>query len=191
MLARQKIVALDDLKTILDNCRTANQSIVHCHGVFDLLHIGHIRYLQQARKMGDILIVTITPDRYVDKGPHRPAFTEDIRAEMLASLHMVDYVALNAWPTAENTLRLLRPNLYVKGSDFQDVKSDITGKLAREEKVVSEIGAQLAFTDDLVYSSSNLINCYFSSFSEKLQTFLKDFRQRYTITEILLSLIHI
>ncbi len=77
---------------------------MHCHGVFDLLHIGHIRHFEQAARIGDVLVVTVTPDRYVDKGPHRPAFTETLRAEAIGSLSCVDYVAINRWPTAEDTL---------------------------------------------------------------------------------------
>jgi len=71
---QDKIRELEELAQILASLRAENKKIVHCHGVFDLLHIGHIRYFEQARRLGDILVVTVTPDRYVDKGPHRPAF---------------------------------------------------------------------------------------------------------------------
>ena len=92
--------------------------------------------------MGDV--VTITEDSHVDKGPHRPAFTEALRSEAIASLNCVDYVAVNPWPTAEETLRLLRPDFYVKGSEFKNTDSDMTGKIGREAEVVREIGATLA-----------------------------------------------
>ena len=82
----EKIKTIEELAKLLKTYRSENKKIVHCHGVFDLLHIGHIRYFEQARRLGDFLIVTITPDRYVDKGPHRPAFTEALRAEAIASL---------------------------------------------------------------------------------------------------------
>ncbi|HHC24693.1 MAG TPA: hypothetical protein ENK58_04655 [Desulfobacterales bacterium] len=84
------------------------------------MHIGHIRYFEQAKRMGDVLVVTITEDGYMDKGPLRPAFTEALRSEAIASLSCVDYVAVNPWPTAEETLRLLRPDFYVKGSEFNE-----------------------------------------------------------------------
>ena len=95
-----KILDLDKLAAVVSEARARGKVVVHCHGVFDLLHIGHIRYFEQARRMGDLLIVTLTPDHYVDKGPHRPAFTQDLRAESIASLSCVDYVAINAWTTA-------------------------------------------------------------------------------------------
>src|SRR5215216_532762 len=99
-MANQKIYALQDLAPIVERKRGAQKRIVHCHGVFDLLHIGHVRHFDQARKLGDLLVVTLTPDRFVNKGVGRPAFTESLRAEFLANLASIDYVAINHWPTA-------------------------------------------------------------------------------------------
>ncbi|CAN2046985.1 Cytidyltransferase [Candidatus Magnetomoraceae bacterium gMMP-1] len=181
----EKIKKIDELAELLKTFRNQNKKIVHCHGVFDLLHIGHIRYFEQARMMGDILVVTVTADDYVDKGPHRPAFTEVLRAEAVASLNCVDYVAVNPWPTAEETLRLLRPHVYVKGSEFKNTASDMTGKIAREEKVVNEIKAKLAFTEDIVFSSTNLINRYLSNFPDEIQKYFQLFRTRYKLEDIL------
>lgn len=92
----EKIKKIEELAEILETLRSQGKKIVHCHGVFDLLHIGHIRYFEQAKRMGDVLAVTITTDRYVDKGPHRPAFPDALRAEAIASLNAVDYVAVQA-----------------------------------------------------------------------------------------------
>jgi len=175
----EKIKTIEKLAEVTALSRFEKKKVVHCHGCFDLLHIGHIRYLRQAREMGDILVVTVTPDRYVDKGPHRPAFTEALRAESLASLDCVDYVAVNQWPTAEETLRLLKPDIYVKGSDFQSVESDKTGKLAGEARVVEEINAELRLTQDIVYSSSSLINRFFSPLPNDAERFLEEIRSRY------------
>ena len=179
-----KIIELEDLKEKIQELKSKGKKIIYCHGVFDLLHIGHIRYLGQAKQMGDLLVVTLTPDRYVDKGPHRPAFTESLRAESLASLDCVDYVAINKWPTAEDTLRLLKPHVYVKGSDFKSAASDMTGKLAREEQVVREVGAEMAFTEDIIFSSTNLINRFFSTFTEEVQQYLDIFRTRYRLEDL-------
>lgn len=179
-----KIKTLEELKPLLDRARTEERKLVHCHGVFDLLHIGHIRYFEQAKQMGDLLIVTLTPDRFVDKGPGRPAFAEALRAESIASLDAVDYVVVNQWPTAEETLRLLRPDIYVKGWEFKDVASDPTGKMALEAEVVREVGAELAFAGDVVFSSSNLINRYFTHQPEELKSYLDLFRQRASIEGI-------
>ncbi len=175
-----------DIKTLADisrSLRDQGKTIVHCHGVFDLLHIGHIRYFGQARAMGDCLLVTITPDRFVDKGPHRPAFPEALRAEAVASLSCVDHVAVNEWQTAEETLRLLRPHFYVKGAEFKARSSDMTGKIGREAAVAQEMGVALRFTEDIVFSSSSLINRFFSNFSREITDYLYVFRQRYNYQE--------
>jgi len=180
-----KIIDLDSLAVIVEDIRSQGRTVVLCHGTFDLLHIGHIRYLRQAKGFGDVLIATISPDRFVDKGPNRPAFTESLRAEMLASLSIVDYVAINQWPTAESTLRLLRPDYYVKGADFKNVENDPTGKLSLEQNVADRIGTKLVFTDDVVYSSSNLINKHLDIYPQELAEYLSLLRQRHNLADVL------
>ena len=90
-----KIFRLDELARRLEVSRQAGLKIVQCHGCFDLMHIGHIRHLQAARAMGDLLVVTVTADLYVAKGDGRPAFAEALRAEALAALACVDRVAIS------------------------------------------------------------------------------------------------
>ena len=155
-----KIVELNDLAAIVGEGKSGEKTVVHCHGCFDLMHPGHIRYFKAAKKMGDILIVTVTPDRYVDKGPGRPVFSQDLRAESIAALECVDFVSINKWPTAEETLRLLRPDIYVKGQEFENLE-DETGKLQKEHDVLKEIGAQIKFTHEIVFSSTELLHRYF------------------------------
>ena len=91
---QSKILSLDVLKTTLAEVASDRKRVVLCHGVFDLLHLGHIRYFDQARKFGDLLVVTVTADDFVDKGNHRPILPELLRAEALAALAIVDYVAI-------------------------------------------------------------------------------------------------
>lgn len=154
-----KIIELDELAKKIRDLKSRGKIIVHCHGCFDLMHIGHIKYFQASKKMGDVLIVTLTPDIYVDKGPGRPVFNQDLRAESIAALECVDHVAVNKWPTAEETLRLLRPDIYVKGQEFEKLE-DKTGKIQKEYEVVKEIGAEIRFTHEMVFSSTKLINHY-------------------------------
>ena len=155
-----KIITIDRLAHRLDRLKSIGKTIVHCHGCFDLMHPGHIKYFQAAKKKGDVLIVTVTPDQYVDKGPDRPVFSETLRAESIAALECVDFVAINKWATAEETLRLLRPHYYVKGQEFENL-DDKTGKLQKENDVIKEIGAELRFTHEVVFSSTKLLNNYF------------------------------
>jgi len=154
-----KIVEIDELSNKIKTLKSNGKKIVHCHGCFDLMHPGHIKYFQAAGKMGEVLIVTVTPDIWVDKGPGRPVFNQDLRVESIAALECVDYVAINKWPTAEETLKLLRPDIYVKGQEFEDLE-DKTGKIQKESEVVNEIGAEIRFTHEVVFSSTKLLNKY-------------------------------
>lgn len=155
-----KILGIPELSKKVKSLKSEGKKIVHCHGCFDLMHPGHIKYFQAARKMGDILVVTVTPDIYIDKGPGRPFFNQSLRSESIAALECVDYVAINKWPTAEETLRLLRPHIYVKGQEFEKLE-DKTGKLQREYRVIQEIGTELRFTHEIVFSSTELLRNYF------------------------------
>ncbi|MBF0125851.1 MAG: adenylyltransferase/cytidyltransferase family protein [Magnetococcales bacterium] len=179
-----KIQSIEELVRTVAGLKAMGKKIVHCHGCFDLLHIGHLRHFQQARHLGDILLVTVTPDRFVDKGVHHPAFPEALRVEALSALACVDLVAVNNWPTAVELLRLLRPDFYVKGMEFRHTDEDYTGKMEVEATVVREIGAQLHFTGDIVFSSTNLINRYLSKFSEEVRNYLSLFRGRYQISDV-------
>ena len=156
-----KVLDLNKLSEKLAVLRSEGRKFVYCHGCFDLMHPGHIKYFQASKEMGDILVVTVTPDRFVDKGPGRPVFDENLRAESIAALECVDYVAVNHWPTAEETLRLLLPNCYVKGQEFEKLQ-DKTGKIQKEVEVVKEINAEMKFTHEIVFSSTKLINEHFS-----------------------------
>jgi rfaE bifunctional protein nucleotidyltransferase chain/domain len=151
-----KINKIIELEEIVKRLKRGGKKIVLCHGCFDLMHPGHIKYFQASKKMGDVLVVTITPDEFVDKGPGRPVFRQNLRADSIAALECVDYVAINNWKTAEQTLRLLIPDIYVKGQEFENLE-DKTGKIQKEFDVIKEIGAELRFTHEIVFSSTELL----------------------------------
>lgn len=180
-----KIKDVEELAEVIDSLRANNKKIVHCHGVWDLLHVGHVRHFEQARGLGDVLVVTVTPDKYVNKGPHRPAFNEDLRAEAVAALDCVDSVAINRWPTAVQTIELLKPDIYVKGSDYKDANKDYTGKITEEEAAIKAVGGEIAFTDDITFSSSSLINRYMPGFSKEVSEYLAYFSERYSSETVL------
>ena len=164
------------------------KTVVQCHGVFDLMHIGHIRHFQAAKKLGEILVVTVTPDHFVNKGPHRPVFTEALRAEAIASLDAVDYVAVNKWPTAVEAIELIRPDVYAKGSDYADPTTDHTGGIATERRAAEGVGGRLAFTDEITFSSSSLLNQHMSVFSPEVNDYLTQFRRKHpssTVTDFI------
>jgi len=151
-----KITKLDALTEVLQ--KTSNGTLGLCHGVFDLLHIGHIKYFQEAKSFCDFLIVSITPDQYVNKGPERPVFTDFLRAEAIAALDCVDCVVINEWPTAIELINIVKPNFYIKGPDYKNLHDDITGKIFDEKKSVELFDGKLVFTSGDQYSSSSLLN---------------------------------
>src|SRR5215831_18589577 len=173
-----KIKRVDELASVIASLKQEGKKVVHCHGVFDLLHIGHIKHLEAARKMEDALVVTLTPDRFVNKGPHRPAFPERLRAEALASLSCVSFVGINEWPTAVETIQRLRPNFFVKGVVRESGKRDHTDAIQREENAVKAAGGELVLTDEETFSASTLINQFMDVFTPETKSFLEQFRAK-------------
>lgn len=180
-----KIVELDQLAEILEKKRHDGFKIVHCHGVFDLLHIGHIRYLEESKSMGNILVVTITPDEFVSRGPGRPAFSQDLRAEAIAALGAVDFVSINRWATAVETIKCLKPDFYVKGPDYKDHRNDVTGNIKQEEDAILSVGGEIKYTDNITFSSSRLINQHLLQFTEQQKIYLDNLKAKYSIRDIL------
>ena len=173
---RDKVRTIEELGTITQRLRQSGKVVIQAHGTFDLLHLGHVRHLEAARALGDALVVTVTGDAFVNKGPSRPAFLEGLRAEMLAALQCVDWVAINRSPDAVSAIERVRPNVYVKGQDYQDPEGDITGKIKYERQAVEAYGGHIHFTDDLVFSSTELINRYFSNFEPNVREHLNTLR---------------
>lgn len=164
---------LDQLSEDCDRLHGEGRRIVLCHGVFDLLHVGHVRHLQDAKRNGDILVVTITADEYVNKGPDRPAFPAELRLEFLANLEVVDYVAVVNESSATPAITAVKPTSYVKGGEYADIEGDITGKMRAEKELVESLGGQVVFTHDITFSSSNLLNRHFGLKDEATRSYLQ------------------
>ena len=119
-----------DLQKIRNNHVKAKIGL--CHGVFDILHVGHVNHFQEAKKKVDILIVSITADKFVNKGPNKPYSSSENRAKILTSINHIDYVFINNSHSAEKVIKNLSPNFYFKGKDY--ISKDITGNLKLELK---------------------------------------------------------
>lgn len=180
-----KVKTFSELEDLLAAARAAGKQIVLCHGVFDLLHPGHILHFKQARQHGDLLVVTVTPDQYVRKGPGRPYFNQRLRLDSLAALEDVDYTALNEWPTAVETIQRLKPHVYVKGSDYADRAADVTGRITDEESAIESVGGKICFTDGETFSSSHLINRFFGVYPDQTHEYLQALRGRYSAGQII------
>jgi len=133
------VIPFDRLTALGEALRNEERRIVFTNGHFDLLHVGHLRYLQAARALGDVLVVGVNDDAVTTarKGPSRPILPEDERAELVAGLACVDYVAIFHEPTAERAVALLRPDVYVKGGDYGPGGADLP-----EARVVAEYGGE-------------------------------------------------
>ena len=174
---------LDKLKQKL-NSFGKSKKIVLCHGVFDLLHIGHIKHLKEAKRVGDILVVTLTQDKYVNKGPQRPVFNEVLRAEAIASLACVNFVAINTTQTAVNVIEKIKPNVYCKGPDYKNSQNDISGQIKKEIIAIKKIGGKIFYTGGLTFSSSKLINHYDILQSSPQKQSIKKIKKKYTFKQI-------
>jgi len=141
--AASKIVTRDVLREKLPEHKRRGQRIVFANGCFDILHIGHIRYLEGARNEGDILVVGVNMDSSVCalKGPGRPVLHEGARAQLVASLKSVDYVVLFPEPNVESLLEVLRPDVHAKGTDY-------TPDTVPERAAAAELGIRVAIVGD-------------------------------------------
>jgi len=182
---RNKVRTLHEVALIAEQARASGKTVVQAHGTFDLLHLGHIRHLEAARKLGDVLVVTVTADRFVNKGPGRPVFNAEMRAEMLATLEYVDWVAINDAADAVNTLEQIRPNIYIKGQDYQNPQGDITGKITLERNAVEAHGGRIHFTDEVTFSSTELINRHLNVFEPHIREHLATLRRNGGLREFL------
>jgi rfaE bifunctional protein kinase chain/domain/rfaE bifunctional protein nucleotidyltransferase chain/domain len=183
-----KIVSLDELAAKAEKYRNQGKQVVLCHGTFDLLHIGHIRHIESARKQGDVLFITITADEFVNKGPGRPVFNEHLRAEHLAALSSVTNVAVNYETTSENVIASIKPAVYVKGGDYKVNEQDVTGNIYKEKAAVESYGGTILYTEDITFSSSKLLNDHFEVFPPHTKSYLNNFKRKYSADDIVGSL---
>lgn len=141
--ATERILELDEIRNCVANAKTSGKKIVFANGCFDVLHAGHIRYLNGARELGDLLVVGVNSDRQVAilKGRGRPVLKERERAELVASLEAVDFVTIFDEPTVERLLLELRPDIHAKGTDY-------TEDTVPEREVVRSFGGRVAIVGD-------------------------------------------
>lgn len=180
----RKIYKLEELKIILSNEKKRKKKIVLCHGVYDLLHIGHIKHLEKSKSYGDKLVVTITADKYVAKGPNRPFFNENLRCEAIAALKVVDYVAINYSYNAVIPIKYFKPDFYCKGKDYKNLKDDITKQINNEVNLLKKQKGKFIITDELSYSSSHLLNNSQKIFKSRHYNIIKKIKKNINFEKI-------
>jgi len=139
----KKVKALQEISTLVSEFKEAGKTVVFANGCFDLLHVGHIRYLEAARALGDILVLGLNGDKSVRqlKGPGRPLMNQEERAEILAALECVDYLVVFDEPTAKQVLETLKPDVHAKGTDY-------TRESVPERETVLSYGGSIAIVGD-------------------------------------------
>ena len=152
--ADQKIHSVESLRVERARLRKEGKTVVQCHGCFDIVHPGHIRYLRFARSLGDVLVVTVSGDDAVMKGYERPYIPEDLRLDNLAELACVDYVALSEDEWAGPVLEAVKPDIYVKGREYE---SKVDPRFAKEKKTVESYGGRVVLgSGDVIFSSTEI-----------------------------------
>jgi D-glycero-beta-D-manno-heptose 1-phosphate adenylyltransferase len=150
----EKLLDIAALAELVEELKNTKRKITFTNGCFDIIHAGHVRYLQAARQLGDVLIVGLNSDNSVSllKGPTRPINNQEDRAEVLAALSSVDYVIIFGEQTAEKLIRVIKPDIYVKGGDY------VVANLP-EAELIDKLGGEIVLIPEVQgRSSSNIIN---------------------------------
>ena len=175
------IKLLDDKN--LNKIKKAKKKIVLCHGVFDLFHIGHLNHINEAKKLGDILIVSVTTDKYVNKGPGRPFFSIKQRLSLLSSIKNIDYVVQSDSPSGVELINKIKPNIYFTGPDYLNHSDDFTGFIRKEVNAVKKHNGKIVYSTGETYSSSKILN-KISDFNEDQKKIIKEIKKKHSFESI-------
>ena len=162
---------------ILKDLRSQNKIIVNCHGVFDILHLGHFKYLEESKSYGDILIVTVTSDEFAkNKLFEKTYFSTKERTDALSYLSVVDYIYVSDSINAVDSLRVIKPDFYLKGPDYRSVKKK-DKNLLLEINEVKKYGGKFKTTKTIKYSSSNILYNRYQFLSDQQNKFIYNLKK--------------
>tara|TARA_B100001057_G_scaffold501241_1_gene622366 strand:- start:1434 stop:2942 length:1509 start_codon:yes stop_codon:yes gene_type:complete len=178
-----------EIQKKINHLRKNKQIIGLCHGVFDLLHHGHLLHFEAAKKKCDYLFVSITSDEYIEKGPNRPIHSNNERINILKSLKFVDHAFIAKGKSAVDSINLIKPNFYFKGNEYKDNLSDKTKKIFQEINAVKKNKGKIFYTNEKEMSSSKIINQLGLALNEKQIKFLEKVKKQYNYNSIINSLI--
>jgi cytidyltransferase-like protein len=179
-----KYTEFNNLSKVVAKEKSCGRRVVHCHGTFDLIHPGHIVHFEEAKQLGDVLVITITGEEYVNKGPGRPHFNDELRIRTLQSLQCVDYISVVPFPAAVEAIKAVRGDVYCKGKEYENPKVDSTGNIHDDIKAVEEVGGEIAYVGSVVFSSSKLLNNHFEHRSENTRNLIKKVTADFNINSI-------
>lgn len=152
----ENILVLEEALVLISELKESKKIVGLCHGGFDLLHPGQVKHIESAKKLCDILFVSITSDKFVTsrKGDGRPIFTDKLRAYIVANLKFVDYVIISDYKSAIDVIKNLKPSVYIKGSDFMN---KMTPGIMSERQAVMDVGGEIRYTNDSKLSTTEII----------------------------------
>jgi cytidyltransferase-like protein len=179
-----KFIPFNNLSHVIRNEKESGNKIIHCHGTFDLIHPGHIIHFEEAKGLGDILVVTITSEDHVNKGPGRPYFNDELRVRSLISLEFIDYVSVIPFPAAVEAIEAVCPDIYCKGKEYEKPEIDVTGNINDDLKTVQKVGGKVAYVGSVVFSSSEILNNHFKSYSLTTKELLRNISKEFPISRL-------
>ncbi len=179
---------ISKIKVKVKLLRKNNKTIGLCHGVFDLLHYGHLVHFEAAKKNCDYLFVSITSDQYINKGPGRPIHSNSERLHFLKNLRFVDYAFIAKGESGIDSIDLIKPNFYFKGNDYKNNFLDKTKKIFQEINAVKKNKGKIIYTDEKEMSSSNIINQHGLVFNDEQEKFLNQIKKETNYSLIVNSL---
>ena len=179
-----KIVSFDEIPAVVRKEKESGNKIVQCHGTFDLIHPGHVIHFEESKRMGDKLIVTVTGEKFVNKGPGRPYFNDELRLKSLAALEYIDYVAIIPYPAAVEAIEAVRPDIYCKGKEYENAQDDVTGNMADDVQTVMATGGVIRYVGSVVFSSTKLLHSNFTTQTPEVKSFCQSISQRYEPDEL-------
>jgi rfaE bifunctional protein kinase chain/domain len=186
---QHKMRTVGELALICERARMEGKRVVLVHGIFDLVHIGHIKLLNQAREHGELLVVTVVADAEVHRGPGNPFFKQELRVETLANLSVVDYVAVIPSESAVPAIEAFEPAVLVRGPRFENNNFDVRHEFHEAEELAMErVSGEVKVIESERIRTGELINRFFETYPHETTRYLKQFARKYTLDTIVQAL---
>ncbi len=172
-MPQQKIISFEKAARLFSRLHADGKVVVQCHGTFDLIHPGHIVHFEEASTLGDILVVTVTGEKFVNKGPGRPYFNDQLRSRWIAALECVDYVVVIPHAAAVEAIECVRPKYYCKGREYETADNDVTGNIHDDVTAVQAVGGEMRYVGSVVFSSTKMLNEHFDPYPPEVKKFCR------------------
>ena len=181
-MSNSKLVPFESAADFFAKLRQSGVRIAQSHGLFDLMHPGYVAHLEEARALADVLVVSVTADKFVHKGPGRPFCKEQLRASTLAALSCVDYVVITPFQDAFEAIEAIRPSVYCLGKEYEQPghKADY---IKRDLENVRRFGGEIRYVGSLVFSATKVLNLHFDHLPAGVKAFCHDLAREFSMND--------